>query len=493
MWRKTKKRTTTWLYLYVVILLSTIVYIRLCVYIRTLSNGLAYDQDYSKSNSKSNSYSSLADDGTPQTTPASPIPIPANETIAICLKIRDDNRILPEWLAYHYTMLPLRYLIVANDPHSQTSPLEVLERWKNHTDLQYTIWEDSDFLTNRMVETTRTMAENNNNKGSIINNATRTRQLLSFRENQFMYRCNRHFKTTMNNHPYFLNLSWVAHIDTDEFIAFNRITELEQDFWEASYEDVQDIPSKIFHNATWKKAMQLRNDLFLPEAAEEEEDTTATTTVYDVIQKLQRRRLLEYPSCLPMARWRHGSLDDMSCNNIQQPSTSIPSTSTATTTTTTSIDVSRLETFRYVQAAKPISMRSNLWGKAIVDVRQLSARHLRAVNAHRPSQACPSPDTAFMESVLVAYHYTGSWERYSFRQDARRSMDSWKERGNVNYTTSCDKQIQTWLPKFVQQVGSDSMAAYLLGHEHDHQYSSTAQSVFGRKKKETKVVEVDYS
>jgi hypothetical protein len=30
--------------------------------------------------------------------------------------------------------------------------------------------------------------------------------------------------------------------------------------------------------------------------------------------------------------------------------------------------------------------------------------------------------------------------------------------------TSCDKQIQAWLPKFVRQVGSESMATYLLGH-----------------------------
>jgi hypothetical protein len=128
--------------------------------------------------------------------------------------IVDENIFLPDWLAYHDTMLPLRYLVVANDPHSQTLPLEIMEQW-SHTNLQYIIWEDSNFLTNQLAKATQTMAKNN--KGSI--NATRTRQLVSFRENQFMYRCNQHFKT-MN-----LNQSWVPHnIHRDEFIMFNRTT-----------------------------------------------------------------------------------------------------------------------------------------------------------------------------------------------------------------------------------------------------------------------------
>jgi hypothetical protein len=65
-----------------------------------------------------------------------------------CLKISDDNMILPEWLAYHYTMLPLRFLVVANDDsRSQVSPLTILQQWTNHTDLRYWLWTDDDFLT----------------------------------------------------------------------------------------------------------------------------------------------------------------------------------------------------------------------------------------------------------------------------------------------------------------------------------------------------------
>jgi len=37
-----------------------------------------------------------------------------------CLIIKDDNIILPEWMAYHYTILPLRRLIVGVDVMSYT-------------------------------------------------------------------------------------------------------------------------------------------------------------------------------------------------------------------------------------------------------------------------------------------------------------------------------------------------------------------------------------
>merc|ERR1740124_1124009 len=39
-----------------------------------------------------------------------------SDGIAVCLLIRDDNDRLPEWLAYHYQMLPLLHLVVAVDP-----------------------------------------------------------------------------------------------------------------------------------------------------------------------------------------------------------------------------------------------------------------------------------------------------------------------------------------------------------------------------------------
>lgn len=59
-----------------------------------------------------------------------PIIADGNATFSACLLVMDDNHRLVEWMAYHYHVLPLRYLVVAVDPRSQTSPTKVLNRWR---------------------------------------------------------------------------------------------------------------------------------------------------------------------------------------------------------------------------------------------------------------------------------------------------------------------------------------------------------------------------
>jgi hypothetical protein len=59
-----------------------------------------------------------------------------------CLLIKDDNQILPEWIAYHYTVLPLRHLIVAVDPFSLTSPKPILDEF-SRLGMDIEVWRDS--------------------------------------------------------------------------------------------------------------------------------------------------------------------------------------------------------------------------------------------------------------------------------------------------------------------------------------------------------------
>ena len=66
----------------------------------------------------------------------------AKDGSAFCLLIKDDNDILAEWVAYHYHVFNMRRLIVAVDPESKTTPLEVLQPWIDHPslDLEITFW-----------------------------------------------------------------------------------------------------------------------------------------------------------------------------------------------------------------------------------------------------------------------------------------------------------------------------------------------------------------
>jgi len=55
-------------------------------------------------------------------------------SMSACLLVMDDTIKLTEWLAYHYTVLPLSHLIVAIDPASVlTNEIQgVLSLWKPH-------------------------------------------------------------------------------------------------------------------------------------------------------------------------------------------------------------------------------------------------------------------------------------------------------------------------------------------------------------------------
>ena len=70
-----------------------------------------------------------------------------NNSMSACLLIMDDTIKLTEWIAYHYTVLPLSHLIVAIDPASvMTNEIQhVLSLWENH--LEYIdVWTNDTWM-----------------------------------------------------------------------------------------------------------------------------------------------------------------------------------------------------------------------------------------------------------------------------------------------------------------------------------------------------------
>ena len=76
------------------------------------------------------------------------VPAHNNTNMLACLLVMDDTIKLTEWIAYHYTVLPLSHLIVTIDP---TSVLHkeiqgVLQLWKPH--LAYiNVWTNDMWMT----------------------------------------------------------------------------------------------------------------------------------------------------------------------------------------------------------------------------------------------------------------------------------------------------------------------------------------------------------
>merc|ERR1712238_402904 len=74
-----------------------------------------------------------------------------NDSFSACILWMDDNYRLEEWLAHHYYLMKLRYVVINIDPWSKTSPQSIIDRWndaENKYNLNMTIvtMTDSEYI-----------------------------------------------------------------------------------------------------------------------------------------------------------------------------------------------------------------------------------------------------------------------------------------------------------------------------------------------------------
>ena len=134
-------------------------------------------------------------------------------SFSACLLIKDNNILLPEWLAYHYTVLPLRRLIVGVDPLSHTDPKPIFDAYGS-IGMKITIWTNDTFW----VDGDRPYEK----KDFPITNET-DNEVMKLR---FVYRQELFYKSCMQQ-LHDENQTWTVLIDTDEYLAFNYYDEQE--------------------------------------------------------------------------------------------------------------------------------------------------------------------------------------------------------------------------------------------------------------------------
>ena len=122
----------------------------------------------------------------------------SQDGMVACLMVRDDNLLLPEWIAYHFTVLPLRDLVIAADLGSTQDVSLISNKWTSL--LNMTVWNASHFM-NRFGEISVPLNDTNHH--------------YLHRQRAFITTCAAYFKR--------LNKTWVAFVDTDEYITINRM------------------------------------------------------------------------------------------------------------------------------------------------------------------------------------------------------------------------------------------------------------------------------
>ncbi len=135
-------------------------------------------------------------------------------SFSACLLIKDNNILLPEWLAYHYTILPLRRLIVGVDPMSHTDPQPIFDAYAS-IGMNITTWRNDSFWVDGYNGP-------HEKKDFPITDKTGTETLRlrrDHRQNVFYKSCMQQLKDE--------NQTWTVLIDTDEYLAFNHYDEQE--------------------------------------------------------------------------------------------------------------------------------------------------------------------------------------------------------------------------------------------------------------------------
>jgi hypothetical protein len=125
---------------------------------------------------------------------------------AACLLMKDDNAVFPEWMAYHYQVLPLRHLIIGLDPFALTSPDRIVEEYRKEG-MDITIWHEDDYIFNGKLHYNRQVFANDTHEAKVAG--------YLWRQRAFLTSCIQEFKRRKN-------VKWTLLVDTDEYLTYNH-------------------------------------------------------------------------------------------------------------------------------------------------------------------------------------------------------------------------------------------------------------------------------
>jgi hypothetical protein len=371
-----------------------------------------------------------------------------NEAFGACLMVKGDNDLLSEWIPYHYTLLPLRYLLVATDVGNTEDPRLVLEKWTaSNTDLRWWVRNVSEFENLHGVFS-REQAESHyyRKKSGAQANGTDDPKMIQYVAHAHLVHKQKAMITYCTKFMKEKGIHWVSMYDTDEFLAINRMGMDNKS--EGSDSRVGSVDTRNTTEGTepFDESYGMRPNL---------PPIDSNATVVDVIN-LFAKATQPLKSCHTMPRVSFGAKENFTC----------PGSEDVKAFARENFDYNSLSTLRFQQHALKEDFSKNRFGKIFIDVSNISDQTLSVTprNIHRPfGDECIRPVPVFQQSPFYLMHYAGGWERFKSKNDTRRGFEQWKELADVSDSTSCcQEEVYRWLPQFVAQVGP-SRAKFLLG------------------------------
>jgi len=329
------------------------------------------------------------------------------ESFSSCLMVMDDNHRLVEWLAYHYFVMNLRYLVILPDPKSRFSPNPILDRWRKY--MKIVIWTDEDCMNEEQYQDSVAFRKRKSPSEELAQTFHDDRQDL------FLRQCAIHMKINKRK--------WVGFHDVDEYYVVSS------DLVDGAAERMREQGGGI------KLLNQITSTM---DALKENTYIDTLTTNY-------------LGPCVSTYRTLYGAVDSTQA----EISKDVPSI----------IDPRRFETLRWRQH---LPHKHPQDGKVLLDVSRVDMKMLASEDSfyrsHKLLSICPSiyfnPDAFFRLN-----HYVGNWEYYSFRQNderagARRNRDQWEKESIKMGGTSGD-DIRPWIAGFFLSFGEDEASRLL--------------------------------
>ncbi len=399
-------------------------------------------------------------------------------SFSACILWMDDNHRLEEWLAYHYYLLKLRYVVLNIDPWSKTSPQPIIDRWndkenKYNLNMTIVVMNDKDFVTNYTAkikeiesERERLFTEDRDaayKYGMAKTNYHRSRQI------QFYKTCSTHLVEQ--------NRTWTSYHDTDEFITFADGNAAVDFSISRESEKKMESPGYVLDRLNEIK-LQLPPDTHF-------NDTGLSCLVVDRKLVIANELSTEETNYMFLS----SSSSSSSSNNnafgiIPEGLFDINSSSTTSTEKDREIIVRKFETLRYkyfqpggggmpksfidLSQPNPKLYINNQWHKGVLKGtphRWHPHKAMHKLCIKENNNRFENIKTLVEEERFTIHHYLGSFESYSFRDDARqgglRSYEIWKERSN-DTLGEYSHVVRPWLRGFVDLVGGSEVASYLL-------------------------------
>eukprot|EP00540_Astrosyne_radiata_P009728 CAMPEP_0116840616 /NCGR_PEP_ID=MMETSP0418-20121206/10461_1 /TAXON_ID=1158023 /ORGANISM="Astrosyne radiata, Strain 13vi08-1A" /LENGTH=766 /DNA_ID=CAMNT_0004470937 /DNA_START=167 /DNA_END=2464 /DNA_ORIENTATION=- len=377
-----------------------------------------------------------------------PKPHNAPFEFAACLLVKDDNKILPEWLAYHYEVLPMRRLILAVDPNNITSPEPIIDKYRE-IGLNTTIWLDEDYIFEgrRWYQQVPPLDAPDDHKFKFH----------FWRQTAFMTRCLQQLHRE--------GASYTLLIDSDEFLTYNHLGENEEEPIECRFLFGKRREScNERYRKGWEDGTDLRAQL----------PAVGNATVAQTIVK----------HGLPSDLWGGRPCSTFARVNFG------PNESTAeqlANQTPEGFDPMSFVTMRYRKHKKK---QNTSPGKSIVNASGYRP-NMRVGNPHRVLKDDCAWDVfvRHAEVPFRVHHYMGSLEMFISRPgDTHRSKKEYQRRTVGPYRWQ-DDTIRGWLQSFVDRVGKKRAWEFTQGlrkwaFADDRRASAKAKKDRARKQRE---------